>query len=56
MEEAHAVSNVPTAVARIDMEDQLDPPSQGRQSVQGRTRKCQPARARTLERLFRVAT
>ncbi len=52
IEEAHAVSNAAPAVARLDMADKLDPPSQGRQSVQGRTRKCQPARARILQRLF----
>ncbi len=52
IEDARAVSNVLMAVARIDMEYRLDPPSQGRQSVQERTRKCQPARARILERPF----
>ncbi len=41
-----------TIIIRMDMEDRLDPPSQGRQSVHGRTRKCQPARARIPERLF----
>jgi hypothetical protein len=52
IKEARAVSNVLMAVARMDMEDLLDPPSQGLLSVQERTRKCQPARARTLESLF----
>jgi hypothetical protein len=33
---------------------QLDPLSQGRQSVQGKTRNLQPARARILERLFAI--
>ncbi len=54
IEEAREVSNVLTAVARMDMEDRFDSLSQDRQSVQERTqaRKCQPARARILERLF----
>jgi hypothetical protein len=39
--EAREVSNVLTAVARMDMEDRFDSLSQDRQSVQGRTRKCQ---------------
>jgi hypothetical protein len=48
IEEAREVSNVLTAVARMDMEDRLDPPSQGQQSVQERTRKWRPAWARIL--------
>jgi hypothetical protein len=50
--EAREVSNVLTAAARMDMEDLFDLPSQDLQSVQERTRKCQPARARIPERLF----
>jgi hypothetical protein len=49
--EAHAGSNKGQAVAGIDMEDRLDPLSQGRQSVQGGTLNHQQTRAGILELL-----
>ena len=51
-EAAHAGSSAVPAVTGSDLDDQLDPLSQGRQPVHGRTRNYQPARARVLERLF----
>ncbi len=47
-----AGSSAVPAVAGSDLDDLLDPLSQGLQPVQGRTQNRQPARARGPERLF----